>query len=196
MEKSLEKNIDWLFSLIRIAGVAFPASASFVQWQAEISSKDLLERVQQLEDPVSFLHGDIPELSKLIYQSLRKNESPVLSFNDEFYDQYSRALAALESQGYIESTRCLGNRHPVNIFLGDASFIMYMCALAEDKSKMARLFSSVDSCAVGLWLDGKKIKKEIDLPLPVILAMFEIFESKGIGYRSKEVGSAMYYAKA
>lgn len=195
MEKSLGKNIDWLFSSIRIAGVAFPVSASLVQWQAEISSKDLLARVQKLEDPVSFLHEDIPELSKLIYQSLRKNESLVLSFVDEFYEKYSRALAALESQGYIESSRCIGNRQPVNISLCDASFIMYMCALAEDKSKMARLFSSVDSCAVGLWLDGKKIKEEIDLPLPVILAMFEIFESKGIGYRSKEVGSAMYYAK-
>ena len=196
MKKTLDKNIDWLFSLIRIAGVAFPVASSLVQWQAEISSKDLLERIQKLEDPVSFLHEDIPKLSKLIYQSLRENESPVLSFEDEFYDQYSRALAALESKGYIESTHCLGNRHPVNVFLCDASYIMYICALAEDKSKMARLFSLVDSCTVGTWLDGKTIKLENDLPLPVIQAMFDIFESKGIGYRSKEIGSAMYYAKA
>ncbi|MDO9048185.1 MAG: hypothetical protein Q7U66_10675 [Methylobacter sp.] len=196
MEKTLNKNIDWLFSLIRIAGVAFPVASSLVQWQAELSSKDVLERVQKLEDPVSFLHEDIPELSKLIYQSLKENESPILSFDDEFYDKYSRSLAVIKSQGYIESTTCFGNRHPVNIFLCDASYIMYMCALAEDKSKMARLFDLVDSCTVGTRLDGNIIKNEIDLPLPVIQAMFDIFESKGIGYRSKEVGSAMYYAKA
>lgn len=196
MKKDLDINIDWLFSLIRIAGVNFPVASSLVQWQAEISSKNLLGRVQKLEDPVSFLHEDIPELSQLIYQALRENESPVLSFDDEFHDRYSRAFAALESQGYIKSTRCVGNRHPVQIILCDASFIMYMCALIEDKTKMEKLFNLVNSCAVGLWLNGKKIKTEIDLPLPVIKAIFEIFESKNFGICSKEIGATMYLAQA
>lgn len=193
--KGLDKKIDWFCSLIRIAGVNFPVAASFVQLQAEISSNVLLKRVQKLEDPVSFLHEDIPELSKHIYQVLKENESLTQSFDDEIYERYSRALAVLESQGYIEGTHCVGKRFGGGVFLCDASFIMYMCALVEDKSKMEQLFNLVNSCAFGLWLDGKEIKTKIDLPLPVIKAIFEIFESKGFGLCSKENGTAMYLAQ-
>lgn len=73
---------------------------------------------------------------------------------------------------------------------------MYMCALAEDKQKMEALMKTVDDCPKGKWLDGKQIQKSLGLPLPVIQAVFDIYESKGYGQCSKEKGSSKYLAKA
>jgi hypothetical protein len=188
--------MDWLFSIIRIAGASFPVASSLVQLQAEIDSKALLNRVEKLEDPVSFLHHDVPILSKLIYHELKSQESTNLSFSDEFYSKYSRPLAALESQGFIKGVHTLCNRYKGGIYLCDPSFIMYLCAIAEKKNKMEELIKIVDSCEVGNWLDGKKIKIELDLPLPVIRAVFDIYESKGYGLCSKTVGVDKYLGKA
>jgi elongation factor P hydroxylase len=63
--------MDWLFSIVRIAGASFPVASSLVQLQSEIDSKTLSKRVEKLDDSVSHLHKDIPELSKLIYQELK-----------------------------------------------------------------------------------------------------------------------------
>jgi len=167
-----------------------------VQIQSEIDSNALLRRVEKLEDPVSFLHDDVPKLSKSIYQKVRSEESTTLSFSDQFYTQYSRALAALESQGFIEGLHAIGEKYVAGIHLKDPSYIMYLCALAEDRKKMEKLIKIVHACEVGKWLDGIKIKSEVDLPLPVIKAVFDIYESKGFGFCSKELGTTLYMGKA
>lgn len=171
-------------------------ASSLIQLQSEIDSKALLRRVDKLEDPVSFLHDDVPKLSKSIYQELRSEESINLSFSDEFYTQYIRALAALESQGFIEGLHTIGKKYAAGIHLNDPSYIMYLCAVAENKERMEKLIKIVDACEVGKWLDGTKIKSEVDLPLPVIKAVFDIYESKGFGFCSKEIGTTLYMGKA
>lgn len=188
--------MDWLFSIVRIAGASFPVASSLVQLQSEIDSKALLKRVEKLEDPVSFLHSDIPSLSKLIYHNLKSKQSLNLSFDDDFYSKYSRPLSALEAHGCIKGQHALTERYHAGIYLCDPSFIMYLCALAEDKNKMEKLIKLVDACEVGSWLDGKQIKMDIDLPLPVIRAVFDIYESKGYGLCSKTVGVDQYLGKA
>jgi len=184
--------MDWFFSIIRVAGASFPMASSLVQLQSEIDSKTLLRRVEKLEDPVSFLHDDVPKLSKFIYQELRVADSTILSFSDEFYTQYSRALAALESQGFIKGLHAIGKKYAGGVYLIDPSYIMYLCAVAEDKRRMEKLIEIVDSCELGKWLDGAKIQSEVDLPLPVIKAVFDIYESKGFGFCSKERGTILY----
>ena len=188
--------MDWLLSIVRIAGASFPVASSLVQLQAEIDSKALLERVDRLEDPVSYLHNDVPELSRLIYQKLKLVNLAKLDFNDDFYNKYSRALAALESHGYIKGGHVLGKKkYAAGIRLVDPSYIMYLCALEEDDDKMTSLIKVVDGCKVGEWLDGNNIQKSINLPLPVIKAVFDIYESKGYGLCSKEIGSTKYMGK-
>jgi len=188
--------MDWFFSIIRVAGASFPVSSSLVQLQSEIDSKALLERVEKLEDPVSFLHDDVPALSKVIYHKLKSQESTKLLFSDEFYSKYSRPLAVLESHGFVKGCHAIGKRYAAGIRLCDPSFIMYLCAIAEDKNKMQELLKIVDSCEVGKWLDGKKIKADVELPLPVIKAVFDIYESKGYGLCSKTIGAVQYIGKA
>lgn len=48
----------------------------------------------------------------------------------------------------------------------------------------------------GKWLDGKNIRADIELPLPVIKAVFDIYESKGYGLCSKTMGAVRYLGKA
>jgi len=71
-----------------------------------------------------------------------------------------------------------------------------MCVLAEDHNKMQEIVKIVDSCEVGKWLDGEKLKYEIGLPKYVIRAVFEIYEAKGYGILSKTIGSCLYMGKA
>jgi hypothetical protein len=188
--------MDWFFSVIRVAGASFPVASSFVQLQSEIDSKSLLRRVEKLEDPVSHLHDDIPKLSKLIYHELKSKDSPYLSFSNEFYSQYSKPLALLDSKGYIKMKYHRSEKYQSRIELCDPSFIMYLCSIAEDRSKMEKLVNIVESCEVGKWLDGKVIKSDLDLPLQVIKAVFDIYESKGYGLCSRAQGVVNYMGKA
>ena len=117
-----------------------------------------------------------------------------MDFDDEFYNKFSRALAALESQGYIKGGHAIGKNYAAGIRLVDPSYIMYLCAIEEDEKKMESLVKIVDDCEIGQWLDGNRM--EIDLPLPVIKAVFDIYESKGFGICSRELGSCKYMGKA
>ncbi len=188
--------MDWFLSIVRIAGVAFPVASSLVQLQTEIDSKALKERVARLEDPVSYLHNDVPELSRELYRELKLKNTDKIYFDEQFYSKYSRALAALESQGYIKGSHAIGKRFAAGIRLVDPSYIMYLCALEEDDVKMDALLKVVDNCKVGEWLEGRRIQERVDLPLPVIRAVFDIYESKGYGLCSKEISACQYLGKA
>jgi hypothetical protein len=192
----LEDSADWLFALIRIAGTQFPVASALVQLQAELDSKALAQRIEKLEDPISHLHEDVPAVSRLLYGALKAQNSAMLSFEREFYSRYQRPLAMLESQRYIRGEHGIGHPYIGGIVLCDPTFIMYLCALAEAKEKMSSLVSTVDSCKPGQRLDGKKIALDLDLPEPVVKAVLSIYESKGLGLLSKEIGAIHYIGRA
>lgn len=153
-------------------------------------------RIEKLEDPISCLHEDVPTVAKLIYDNLQNNDSDSLIFPDEFYMAYSRPLAALNSSGLISKTTVLGSKVPISIELIDASFIMYMCNLAEDSRKMYEIVDTMERCEVGIQLDGEDLKHSIGLPICVIRAVFEIYEKKGYGFLSKTIGTCSYTSTA
>lgn len=188
--------MEWFFKTVRIAGASFPGASSLVQLQAELDYIKMEERITKLTDPISYLHDDIQEISKIIYLKLKELDSQTLDFDEQFYEKYSRALASLESQNYIKGQHIIGKQFKFGISLIDPSFIMYMCVLAEDNNKMESLTKAVDSCEVGKSLKGELLKSELGLPIEVIRAIFEIYSSKGYGLVSKEVGSAVYIGKA
>lgn len=188
--------MDWLFSIARIAGASFPVASSLVQLQAEIDSRKLLDRVKRLEDPISCIHEGTPELSRLIYKQLKSTESPTIVLDPEMYAKYSRPLAALEKLDCIRGLHAIGSKYAAGFRLSDPTFVMYMCALEEDISRMKGLINLVDNCTAGQRLQGEKIKEQIDVPMPVIAAVFEIYERKGYGFCSKEVGATTYIGQA
>ena len=189
----MEKKLDWLISIVRIAGSSFPVASSLVQLQAELDSKKLLERITKLEDPISYIHELVPEVSKKIYSAIQSENSSMVEFNESFYSDYSRPLSALEAKGFIKGRHALGKRYAAGIRVIDPSYIMYMCALVEDSYSMESLIQEVDECPKGKWLNGKTIQEKLSLPLPVVQAVFDIYEEKGYGLCSKEIGASQYY---
>jgi hypothetical protein len=188
--------MNWLSKIIRVAGSQFPVASAFVQLQSELDSDALSQRITRLEDPVSFLHDDVPAVSKLLYEKLKSQNSAHLDFDDEFYTRYSRSLAALDSQRMISTNHRLGRHLPIGIQLVDPSYIMYLCALTEDEEKMARLVARVEGCKIGEWLDGHQIAEELQLPVPVVSACFNIYEAKGYGLCTREIGRIGYCGNA
>ena len=187
--------MGWFFSIIRIAGASFPVASSLVQLQAELDSKKLSSALNELSDPISNLHEDVPSASKEIYKKIRELDTNALTFSDDFYDQYTRPLAALEANGHIKKAQGVGQQYPINIRICDASYVMYLCALYEDSNSMKKLVESVDNCKIGQLLDATDLNKTLDLPIEVIKAVFTIYESKGYGNVSKEHGKT-YTGKA
>jgi hypothetical protein len=192
----MSNSMDWFIKIVRIAGASFPGASSLVQLQSEIDSQAMANRLEELSDPISYLHEDVPEVSKLIYKNLRDKDSSILDFSEEFYRKFSRPLTALESIGLISKNGVIGSRIPCGINLIDPSFILYMCNLAEDPHKMQAITDIVDSCELGLWLDGVQLKDSIKLPVTVIRAVFEVYESKGYGIMSKTIGTCQYLSNA
>jgi hypothetical protein len=192
----MEINMDWLFSIIRIAGVAFPFASSLVQLQAELDNKNLSKRIKRLEDPISHLHDDISKVAELICSNLKIQNQNTLSFDTEFYDNYARPLSMLESQHCIHGNHSIVHRYYAGISLCEPSFVMYLCALNEDEEKMKRLISVTETCKPGQWLNGISIASDLGLPEPVVEAVFQIYQSKGLGILSQEIGTINYLCQA
>lgn len=188
--------MDWLLSIVRVAGASFPVASSLVQLNSEIESKALLQRVAKLEDPISHLHEQVPQLSRHIYERIKQSNSNSIEFADDFYKEYSRPLAALESQQFIKGGHAIGKQFAVGLRVIDPSYVMYMCALAVESQKMETLINEVDSCEVGKWINGFEIHESLGIPLPVVQAVFEIYEVKGYGLCSKTIGESKYMGKA
>jgi hypothetical protein len=188
--------MDWFLKIIRIAGASCPGAASLLQLQAELDGAEIKKRIDKLSDPISFLHNDVQKVAKEIYTNLKSADSLTLNFDSAFYTKYSRPLAALDAKSLIKSQHAIGSPFAAGIYLCDPTFIMYLCALSENSKKMQRLIELVDSCAVGASINGKNLQPELELPLQVIKAVFEIYRLKGFGLVSKEIGSAYYIGKA
>ncbi|CAK8722407.1 hypothetical protein GMJAKD_11625 [Candidatus Electrothrix aarhusensis] len=174
------------------AHIKFIGTAAFIQLQAEIDSDKIEHRLRQFEDPISYLHEDVPALSKEIYQKLSTDDSIHLKFEEDFYNKFSRPLAALAANNLISEKRGVFRSIPCGINLTDPTYILYMCRLAEDQNKMQKLFDLVDNCKRREWLNSEKLKGEIGLPECVVKAVFQIYESKGYGALSKTNYSYQY----
>jgi len=61
---------------------------------------------------------------------------------------------------------------------------------------MQALISRVDGCPKSEWLNGKTMQELLGLPLPVIQAAFDIYEAKGYGLSSREIGRPQYTRSA
>ncbi|MCB1584062.1 MAG: hypothetical protein KDI92_13435 [Xanthomonadales bacterium] len=89
-------------------------------------------------------------------------------------------------------TKGLGHAVPERVNLSDSTFLLYLCDKYEQKHKMDELVDIVDSCESGIWLDGELLRDSLKLPLVVVDAVFNVFESKGYGTKSKTIGRYQY----
>src|SRR3989338_322359 len=180
--------MSWFFSMVRIVGSSFPVASSFVQLQAEINEKQINDRIQKLEDPISSLHPDIQAISKSIFYKICETNSDHIKFENEFYSQNSRVLAVLKKNNLIKGVYEHGRTLPLALHINNPFYIIYLCKLYADQDTMERLFKTVDSCHKGNSLYTNEVKKVVDLPVPVIKSFFKIFEAKGYGKYEAGIG--------
>lgn len=167
-----------------------------VQLQAEIDADKIDNRLQKLETPIGALHEDINKVSRLIYDEIKRSDDLLIELNKDDYRKYSRVLAVLETSSFIKGFHALNNgQFAKGLSVTDPTYVLYMSALFENQELMEIIYKKVDSCAIGQSLNGKQIKKEVNVPLPVIKAIFDVFEAKGYGICSQVIGSAVYIGK-
>lgn len=174
--------MSWFLKIIRIAGVNFPVSAMLVQFQAELDADKFENRLKNLEDPMSSLHEDVSSFAAKVYSKFKSIDSVTLEFDIEFYTQYGRVLALIETKNIIGKNNAVGSRFPLSIKLVDPSFILYMACKFEDINKMQKLLDLGDHCKIGETINAEKLSETIKLPKYLIRAVFEIYEDKGFGY--------------
>jgi hypothetical protein len=187
--------LEWIAALIRAVGSSFPGAASLVQLNSEIESSKIKERLEHLEDPISSLHPDVRELSSKIYEAVKGSNSNALTFDNSFYQNSRRPLAALEAYGAIRGEHALSKRYACGIRITSPVYMLYMAALFESGKSMSKLIHVVDTCEPGKWLDGNAIALDLCLPSPLVRSVFEIYRDKGYGLLSGEIGSNKYMAK-
>lgn len=187
--------MKWLMSVSRVVGASLPFVPSLIQLQAEIDSAAIQRRLLALEDPISLLHPDIRDVSEKIYAELVSTDSAKLKFDEAFYARYGRPLAILESQGFINGNHAVGGRYVDGFWLGDPKYVVYLSALYEDQSKMDRLVELLENCKPGQWLHARDFEADIQLPRPVIKALFQLYEARGLGQCSNEIGAVSYVGR-
>lgn len=183
-----------MFKLARMAGVSTPLTAWLVQADAEIKSKEFQARLERLErSPYSALHPDIPEIGRILYDTLQKTGDSRLQLDDGFMQRYGRPLAMMRKAGYVSGTATLGGgQFYGGIWVTDPGFLLYLAALYEDQDCMERFVERVDTTPTGKWLRGADLASEYALPLPVVRAVFQLYAGRGLGIVSEEIGALAY----
>jgi len=188
--------MNWLLSLARVIGAGIPFGGAVVQMSAEWDAHQVQQRLNKLEDPISALHPEVREFSKVLYAHIASGNRPQIELSERELDRFARVVAILESNGFLGVTRTLTGKHPAALWVKAPIYILYMAALFEDPDAMAKLIDAIDSCAAGRWLKGADLASEYHVPLPVVRAIFELYEMRGLGLLSKEIGTANYLCRA
>lgn len=182
--------IGWISTLTRIIGTVSPWTAPLVQIQSELAARKVDARLAKLEDPISALHPDVQDVSAEFYGMIRSADDNRVRPPAEFMAKYDRVVRVLDANKLITGTHGLSQRFLGGIWITNPRYVLYMAALFEDDDKMTFLIKYVDQ-ATG-WIDGQTIAAEIQLPVPVVRAVCELFVENGIGLMSRETGVVRY----
>jgi hypothetical protein len=188
--------MKWLMPVARIVGASLPFIPSLMQLQAEMDSAVIQRRLLLLEDSISVLHPEIREVSEKLYQALASSSTSKLLFDGAFYSRYSKPLAILEAKGFIIGSHAIGAKYVNGLSIQEPKYVVYLCALYEDQDKMDCLLQQLEDCKHGQWLHGEVIARDLQLALPVIKALFQLYEERGLGHCSKEIGAVSYIGQA
>lgn len=158
------------------------------------SASTAIERLgKRVDKEISSLHPNVLDVSGHLYDQIRARDEVFIEINPEFCEAHSELLALLESRGYIKGETAMGRRFSGGLTVVDPTFIaLYMCQHFEPAAQIERLQSRLDACSHGQTLDGEQLKDEIGVPLPVIRAWFEVYESMGHGCVSDRIQGAGY----
>ncbi len=178
---------DWFIKLGNVVGAYFPFTSSFIQLKAEIGSHLLEKRLKVLEDPISSIAPNIVELSRLFYSDMKKCNDHFLDFSED-YKSYERTIYLLGGAGYIDQT-------DIVIEFNNPIYVIYMAGWSESDHVLSELVGYIDSCESGVTISLENIKTSFDVPDKLILAIFELYAAKGLGFYDTTISHESYTAK-
>lgn len=182
--------IKSLSPILSVLSASFPFASNFLQLRSEVSGYKIEKRLQALEDPISALHNTVPDLSKLLYQAIKSDSanSRWLDKSDLNLDCYRKAILLLHSHGYLEDKGYV-------IEFNAPSYVLYMATLSEKDNIIIELNGYMDSCESGCSIYASDLANSLNLPLALVLSVFEIYESKGYGYYDRTIDYEAYLGK-
>ncbi|WP_338592258.1 hypothetical protein VXM60_05800 [Shewanella khirikhana] len=181
--------VDWFLKAIRISSAWNPVAAIFLQLQAEFDGIEINRRLDRLEDPISSNCENAKELCGVIYDYLKGNHE---ALNEDAFVRFSRPLTLFESEGYLKRQMKMGSSYAHGLESIDPIFVLYLARLFESQAHMSELFSRVDECNIGVWIDGIQLAEALDLPEAVVRSVFALYVKKGYGIMSAEIGTCNY----
>lgn len=184
--------MNWLSTLLKVAGSQIPYLSAVVQWQSEHEMQQLDKRVRKLEDPISTMHEDVLAVTAEIHKSISEDDDLNLTITDEFYLRYERCFSVLHKRGLIECSWALNRTAPVAIRVVSPQYLLYICAKYEPESKMNAIVEALENCRRGEALSGHELNGKTGLPVTFINAFFSIYEQMGYGFCSRSIGESSY----
>jgi len=140
---------------------------------------------------------DADNLSKIVYQQIKEHRyddsDTSFKLDDKVYDQYKKAIKYLVSEGFIKEERAIGHKYPIKMRLTNPLYKSYICELTDDAAMLSKLTGIMNSMTEGEQIRAADAReKGINLPLPIIRAVFELYEYKQDGIMSKTIGESLY----
>jgi hypothetical protein len=189
----MTSKVDWFLKAIRVSSAWNPITAVFLQLQSEFDGSEVNRRLDNLEDPISSNCKNATELCRTLYAHLRCDSE---ALTQETYIQFARPLASFESESYLKRQMQIGSSYAYGIESLDHIFVLYLARLFENQSSMLELYTRVEDCNVGVWIDGIQLAKALNVPEAVVRSVFELYVKKGFGIMSNETGTCNYRGTA
>jgi hypothetical protein len=181
--------VDWFIKAIRVSSAWNPIATVFLQLQSEINGIEINRRLDSLEDPISSKCENATELCRAIYNHLKQSDEALNGIN---YIQFARPLAFFESEGYLKRQLQMGSPYAYGIESLDSTFILYLARLFDSPTNMSELFSIIEDCNAGEWIDGIQLAEALDVPEAVVRSAFDLYVNKGYGIISNENNTCKY----
>lgn len=179
-------------SLMKVVLSPFPGGAVANQILAEIESAETDRRLKLLEDPLAGFGPDAKPLCGLLYGSVRKETQVTNKVPwSEAFEPYLKTLRRFDASGLVADEPVLFNSNP---FLRGIRikprFMVYLAMIGGDDELCRDMADFMDNLLTGV--TGTQARERIGLPLPVIDAVFSVYDSQNQGLKSRENGSCYY----
>lgn len=179
-------------SLVKVVLSPFPGGAVANQILAEIESVEVDRRLKLLEDPLAGFGPDAKALCGLLYESVRK-ETHVTSkvpWSDAF-EPYLKTLRSFDASGLVGNEPVLFNSNPSHRGIRiEPRFMVYLAMIGGDEDLCRDMADFMDNLLTGVTCT--QVRERIRLPIPVIDAVFSVYDSQNQGLKSKENGYCYY----
>ena len=190
--------MGWFSNIVQLA-----SSATGLGWLStalsQIDASKLEKRIANLEDPISTIHRDVPELCKTIYESLNsKSVDPRhlyrVTLEPDQREKFDSVLKVLDAKEIISIPLDCRKNRPVSceFTVTDPLFCLYVFELYGPKLKVQQLKEYLDNYQTNIWYDGKDLAMDFEVPIEVPDALFKLASARGLGLKSGTIGKSSF----